>query len=387
MWVTLMMCCRLNATLMPICVRLMCAMSRVCVIAVRRCCRRPLVRVCHATNRHSCNNTVSIVVGVSESKPHGENQSGNNNSSEAASKSHHAVQANDVVQTAVAAPSTNTGGGGGGLAGFGGMVSNWIRDDLTSLLSSSTVSPHRTMSNEEQSDADADTDVADKTSERIDTNITTTSNSDDETQNNAQHSDDNNEDSDTATSLLPQRCTRCSGWRVTHCNRGGVMCPSYPPRLLVPAVLCDDDLLRATAFRAARRGIVMAYRHGASGGVLLRSAQPHIGIGGNRDTADELLLAAARQAAGARPVQRAAASAAVRDDNLYVFDLRPLANAIANMAMGGGYEAPLNYNKARVEFLGIANIHATRANLARFAVPLRSKTPDASALMEVFCLV
>eukprot|EP00019_Armaparvus_languidus_P006292 CAMPEP_0168596604 /NCGR_PEP_ID=MMETSP0420-20121227/10106_1 /TAXON_ID=498008 /ORGANISM="Pessonella sp." /LENGTH=674 /DNA_ID=CAMNT_0008633173 /DNA_START=701 /DNA_END=2725 /DNA_ORIENTATION=- len=335
-----------------------------------------------------CHRRTSLLppsTGVSESKPHGENQSvnnNNNNNSEAASKSHHAVQANDVVQTAVAAPSANTGGGGGGLAGFGGMVSNWIRDDLTSLLSSSTVSPHRTLSNEEQSDADADTDVVDKTSERMDTNIATTSNSDDETQNNAQHSDDNDDDGDTATSLLPQRCARCSGWRVTHCNRGGVMCPSYPPRLLVPAVLCDDDLLRATAFRAARRGIVMAYRHGASGGVLLRSAQPHIGIGGNRDTADELLLAAARQAAGARPATRAEASAAVRDDNLYVFDLRPLANAIANMAMGGGYEAPLNYNKARVEFLGIANIHATRANLARFAVPLRSKTPDASALME-----
>jgi hypothetical protein len=266
------------------------------------------------------------------------------------------------------------GGGGGGLSSIGGMVSNWIREDLSSLLSSHNTAQPITVNNDndnnEKNDNDSQADDSNNNSEADDVG------GDSEA---AAAASSSSMTSSSSSTLLPAPCKRCSGWRVTHANDGGALCGSYPRRLVVPAAVPDVDLLRACAFRAARRGPVLAYRHTASGGSLLRSAQPHIGLAGNRDLADEVLLAAARRASAS--ASAAASSSSSR--SLYILDLRPLANAIANMAMGGGYEAPLYYERARVEFLGIANIHATRANLARLAAPLRAKTPDAAAMMEV----
>ncbi len=49
-----------------------------------------------------------------------------------------------------------------------------------------------------------------------------------------------------------------------------------------------------------------------------------------------------------------------QSNKLHILDARPIANAIANMAIGGGYENISNYPECEIEFLGIANIHGVR---------------------------
>jgi myotubularin-related protein 1/2 len=43
-----------------------------------------------------------------------------------------------------------------------------------------------------------------------------------------------------------------------------------------------------------------------------------------------------------------------------MIDARPMTNAIANMALGGGYENTAFYPDTEIEFLGIGNIHTVR---------------------------
>ena len=47
-------------------------------------------------------------------------------------------------------------------------------------------------------------------------------------------------------------------------------------------------------------------------------------------------------------------------NKLYIVDARPKINAIANVAMGGGYEHDDNYLNTEFSFLDIGNIHVMR---------------------------
>jgi hypothetical protein len=48
-----------------------------------------------------------------------------------------------------------------------------------------------------------------------------------------------------------------------------------------------------------------------------------------------------------------------------IIDARPTANALAQMAMGGGTESSDAYKGARIVFLGIENIHVVRDSLSK----------------------
>jgi hypothetical protein len=160
------------------------------------------------------------------------------------------------------------------------------------------------------------------------------------------------------TRRLFPRCLRCSGWRVSRVNANGAVCPTYPDRLVVPAALADADIAAAAAHRSSQRFVVLGYRHAASGGVIMRASQPRVGIGGHRHRGDELLVAAARRAC-------VRADDAGDGAQLLIVDARPIANAMANMALGGGYESTQQYVHCSLTFLGIANIHAVKTNLGR----------------------
>jgi len=45
---------------------------------------------------------------------------------------------------------------------------------------------------------------------------------------------------------------------------------------------------------------------------------------------------------------------------LYIYDARPLGNAVYNQVAGHGYEMPQNYDHCKVFFLSIENLHAVR---------------------------
>ena len=55
---------------------------------------------------------------------------------------------------------------------------------------------------------------------------------------------------------------------------------------------------------------------------------------------------------------------------IYIYDARPKANAVANMAKGGGYESEDNYKDASAEFvfLDIHNIHVMRESLRKVGI-------------------
>lgn len=53
---------------------------------------------------------------------------------------------------------------------------------------------------------------------------------------------------------------------------------------------------------------------------------------------------------------------------LCIMDARPMANAVANRAKGGGYESEENYPSIELVFLNIHNIHVMRESLRKVQV-------------------
>ncbi|XP_063833347.1 myotubularin-related protein 4-like [Ostrinia nubilalis] len=93
--------------------------------------------------------------------------------------------------------------------------------------------------------------------------------------------------------------TTKGAWRVTAANAEYKLCPSYPPLLVVPATIGDEDLDSVARFRAMRRIPAVVWRHRGNGAVIARSSQPEVGWLGWRSSEDERLLTAFVQACNA----------------------------------------------------------------------------------------
>lgn len=146
------------------------------------------------------------------------------------------------------------------------------------------------------------------------------------------------------------------GWKITEVNSSFTLCPTYPPLLIIPSSISDDEVQQAAAFRSRGRFPVMSWRHPENGAVLARSSQPLIGLMlSNRSNADEKLVEALCVPSTSCEERR----------KLYIADARPRKNALANGALGGGSESSSNYFQSEVVFLGIENIHAMRDSLSR----------------------
>lgn len=118
------------------------------------------------------------------------------------------------------------------------------------------------------------------------------------------------------------------------------LCDTYPEILGVPA-LADDPMLEVVAgFRSRGRLPVLSWIHPETHATVTRCAQPLVGMTGKRCTEDEKYLSYIMEAN-------------THSSKLYIMDARPLVNAVANKAMGGGYENEEVYKKnAEVTFLG-----------------------------------
>lgn len=81
-------------------------------------------------------------------------------------------------------------------------------------------------------------------------------------------------------------------WRISHANEEFKLCPSYPPKLLVPCCISDETLNNVANFRGSRRLPAVVWRHRKSGAVIARCSQPEVGWLGWRNTKDEQLLKA-----------------------------------------------------------------------------------------------
>ncbi|XP_035447873.1 myotubularin-related protein 4 isoform X1 [Spodoptera frugiperda] len=153
--------------------------------------------------------------------------------------------------------------------------------------------------------------------------------------------------------------TAKNAWRVTAANAEYKLCLSYPPLLVVPASICDEDLDSVARFRAMRRIPAVVWRHRGNGAVIARSSQPEVGWLGWRSSEDERLLAAFVNACNAdRGMQPPNNNN--KQLKLLIVDARSYASAVTNRARGGGCECQQYYPAADIQFMCLPNIHHVR---------------------------
>ncbi|XP_048482408.1 myotubularin-related protein 4 isoform X3 [Plutella xylostella] len=150
--------------------------------------------------------------------------------------------------------------------------------------------------------------------------------------------------------------TAKGSWRVTAVNSDFKLCPSYPPLLIVPACIGDEDMDSVARFRAMRRVPAVVWRHRGNGAVIARSSQPEVGWLGWRSSEDERLLAAFVTACTSdRPHH-----SSKQTNKLLIVDARSYASAVTNRARGGGCECQQYYPAADIQFMCLPNIHHVR---------------------------
>ncbi|PRP88274.1 myotubularin-related protein 2 isoform 1 [Planoprotostelium fungivorum] len=196
-------------------------------------------------------------------------------------------------------------------------------------------------------------------------------------------------------------------WRITRVNEEFKMSASYPPLLVVPASVTDEELLKVAEFRSRGRIPACIWRHAKNGAALLRCSQPGTGLRRSRCVEDEKLLDQATEPETEptpnsprlvmeEPTQRsqraqtmATPSSPGRKNTkitrkmsigvskkeikpkvkkpLYISDSRPKVNAQVNVLKGFGYENMEMYSNATLEFWNIDNIHVMRSSLKKAA--------------------
>ncbi|CAB3256888.1 unnamed protein product [Arctia plantaginis] len=169
--------------------------------------------------------------------------------------------------------------------------------------------------------------------------------------------------------------TSKGAWRVTAANADYKLCPSYPPLLVVPASICDEDLNSVARFRAMRRIPAVVWRHRGNGAVIARSSQPEVGWLGWRNTDDERLLAAFVSACNAdRGMQPPTNNKQLK---LVIVDARSYTSAVTNRARGGGCECQAYYPAADIQFMCLPNIHCVRKSFQQMRT-LAAETFDSA---------
>ncbi|CAG5078719.1 Similar to MTMR2: Myotubularin-related protein 2 (Gallus gallus) [Cotesia congregata] len=141
-------------------------------------------------------------------------------------------------------------------------------------------------------------------------------------------------------------------WKITRINDSYAICDSYPAIWAVPTAATDEDLAASAAFRSRGRLPVLSWIHPESQATITRCAQPLVGVAAKRSPEDE------------RYVQLIM-DANAQSHKLFIMDARPMPNAIANRAKGGGYESEDAYQNAELVFLDIHNIHVMRESMRK----------------------
>lgn len=141
-------------------------------------------------------------------------------------------------------------------------------------------------------------------------------------------------------------------WKISKINDSYSLCDSYPAVWAVPAAATDEDLKGSAMFRSRGRLPVLSWIHPESQATITRCAQPSVGVGGKRSREDEKYV-------------QLIMDANAQSHKLFIMDARPMTNAIANKARGGGHESEDAYQNAELVFLDIHNIHVMRESLRK----------------------
>ncbi|KIM30967.1 hypothetical protein M408DRAFT_327880 [Serendipita vermifera MAFF 305830] len=196
---------------------------------------------------------------------------------------------------------------------------------------------------------------------------------------------------------------RTKAWRFTDINKDYSFAPTYPAKLVVPARIGDATLTYAGKYRSKARIPSLSYLHWSNFGSITRCSQPLVGITQNRSIQDEKLVEAIFQShlsvespytvalsdsrSGSKPGERPVMGATCTN---VIIDARPTANAMANVAQGGGSENMDHYKSGtgpgfgvtKKAYLGIDNIHVMRDSLSKIVEVLREADRQAEMSIE-----
>lgn len=143
-----------------------------------------------------------------------------------------------------------------------------------------------------------------------------------------------------------------TNWRVSKINSNYKFAETYPSVLVVPKTISDNVLIHAGRYRSKSRIPALTYYHKESGCTITRCSQPLVGLKQSRSIQDEKL------------VDEMFRSSENKDTRINIIvDARPLTNAMAQMALGGGSESMDNYKGCDKVYLGIDNIHVMRDSM------------------------
>jgi len=167
-------------------------------------------------------------------------------------------------------------------------------------------------------------------------------------------------------------------YNISAINKSYGLCESYPEDLILPTNLSEEQVRSGAKFRSKRRLPAISWFRGSIS--LARSSQPLTGVFKKRSSNDELLLSAliadpndTAQARAISPVWSDPKTNDAAPSSLCIFDARPLINAVANAAHGGGTEIMSNYPFATLTYLNIDNIHVVREALGELRAYLVRK--------------
>mmetsp|Transcript_24063 Transcript_24063/g.36089 ORF Transcript_24063/g.36089 Transcript_24063/m.36089 type:complete len:823 (+) Transcript_24063:58-2526(+) len=160
-------------------------------------------------------------------------------------------------------------------------------------------------------------------------------------------------------------------FRMTEANTEYKLCSSYPPLFIVPSTISDEDLYSMAKFRSRGRIPALVWRDRQTGATIWRCSQPRVGLQYARNKSDEEIFQRIQKLNGGK--------------KLIIFDARPLKNALANKAVGKGYEESSYYKNCEVKFMNIENIHRVRESFhaARKTALEASRDADGSFLLKI----
>ncbi|KAL4485828.1 hypothetical protein ABPG72_012368 [Tetrahymena utriculariae] len=144
-------------------------------------------------------------------------------------------------------------------------------------------------------------------------------------------------------------------------NSTGGVCQTYPPLIVVPSKLSNDDVIKCSKFRSRERLPALSFafkrRPNSSYTTLWRCAQCKPGINSNRSIEDETFIKVV--------------GCLEKNSNIpklvKIYDARPYLNAVGQQITGKGYEQKQYYRNGDIEFLDIHNIHKVRESYRKMA--------------------
>eukprot|EP01121_Diplochlamys_sp_Union-15-3_P011571 TRINITY_DN3369_c0_g1_i2.p1 TRINITY_DN3369_c0_g1~~TRINITY_DN3369_c0_g1_i2.p1 ORF type:complete len:509 (-),score=55.57 TRINITY_DN3369_c0_g1_i2:28-1554(-) len=119
----------------------------------------------------------------------------------------------------------------------------------------------------------------------------------------------------------------------------------------VPKRVSDELIEKVADFRCKGRVPALSWLHPNNGASIIRCSQPRVGVSRARSLEDETMI---------KEIWRTNPTGS----NIHILDSRPRMNAMANQAMGSGYESTTVYKHCEIEFQDIENIHVMRNSLS-----------------------